>query len=105
LRAAWNSAAEAMNTIKKHYIKEHAALDDAIIWKELPKADKWYSISNLMRIQVGLLSSTTFAAAAYTLLRTLYSELPWWGWIITIASPIIFYYLEWLGYHKMLLKK
>jgi hypothetical protein len=105
LRAAWNSAAEAMNAIKKYYIKEHEYLNDAIIWKKLPKADKWYSISNLLRIQVGLLSGTTFAAASYTLLRCFYPELPWWGWIITIISPIVFYFLEWLGYHKMLEKK
>jgi len=105
LRSAWNSAAEAMNAIKKHYIKEHEDLNDAIVWKELPRTDKWYSISNLLRIQVGLLSATTFAAAFYTLFRCFYSDLPWWGWMSTIISPFAIYFLEWFGYRKMLAKK
>ncbi len=102
LRAAWNSAAEAMNAIKAYYIKNHKSLDVAIRWKELPKLDKWYSLSNLLRFQVWLLSGTTFAAASYMLFRSVYSELPWWGWAITVVSPIVLYILEWLGYRKLL---
>jgi len=102
LRAAWNSAAKAMNAIKSFYLEKYPDLSIAFIWLEPPKLGKWYSISNILRIQVGLLSGITFAAAFYTFIRSFYVELPLWAWFLTIISPIGIFILEGYGYYKLI---
>lgn len=102
LRAAWNSAAKAMNAIKRYYLEKYPDLSQALIWLEPPKLVKWYSIANILRIQVGLLSGITLAAAFYTFFRSYYVDLPLWAWLLTIISPMGMFILERFGYNKLL---
>jgi len=104
LRSAWNSAVSAMNAVKDFYIKKHPDLKIPIKWRKLPERENWYSIANLLRIQIGFLSGMTFAAASYTLFRSCSSELVWWKWGITIIAPIVLYFLEWHWYRQLLKK-
>jgi MFS family permease len=104
LRAAWNSAVSAMNAVKNFYIEKYPDLKTPIKWRKVPERENWYSIANLLRIQIGLLSGMTFAAASYTLFRSFSSELVWWEWGITIVSPLVLYFLEWRWYHQLLKK-
>ena len=102
LRAAWTSAVKAMNAIKRYYLEKYPELSKALVWLEPPKSVKWYSIANLLRIQVGLLSGLTFAASFYTFFRSFYLDLPFWTWWLTILSPIGIFILEGFGYHKLM---
>jgi hypothetical protein len=83
-------------------LEKYPDLSIAFIWLEPPKLGKWYSISNILRIQVGLLSGITFAAAFYTFIRSFYVELPLWAWFLTIISPIGIFILEGYGYYKLI---
>lgn len=102
LRAAWNSAVKAMNAIKGFYINKYEDLHKALIWTDPPKSEKWYSIANLLRLQVGILSGLTFAASFFTFFRSFYSDLPWWNWLLICVSPIGIFLLEAFGYYKLI---
>ncbi|HEY2982139.1 MAG TPA: hypothetical protein VGJ22_13225 [Anaerolineales bacterium] len=69
LRAAWYESALAMNQIKDYALKKDRKLAEAFRWRtdSLPPLYKPSSISFLQALEVALLSSLTFGAAAYFL--------------------------------------
>jgi hypothetical protein len=87
LRAAWYSSVLAMNMIKELYIDRFPAMETSILWRELPAKDRWYSVANLLRIQVALLASLTLGATLFTFFRGFhtYTSVP--AWILTFALP------------------
>lgn len=104
LRAAWYSSAEAMNAIKDFYIGQYPKLKKPIIWRSLPAKERWYSIANLLRIQVSLLGGMTSGAMAYAFLRSFSDEIFWWGWCLAAILPIGLYFLQQCWYFRLLKK-
>jgi hypothetical protein len=104
LRAAWYSSVTAMNRIKDYYIENFPALENPITWRKLPGKERWYSIANLLRIQVALLTILTFGATLYTLFRGFNKTIPAWAWFITLVLPIGLYVFQRICYFRLLKK-
>lgn len=104
LRAAWYSSAKAMNAIKERYLAEFPVLEKAILWRDLPEKEKWYSIANLLRLQVTVLAALTFGACLYTLFRSFSQNLSVWFWGCTIALPLGLFVFQRALYFRLLKK-
>ncbi|MFZ5919623.1 MAG: hypothetical protein ACOYY3_01060 [Chloroflexota bacterium] len=103
LRAAWHESAEAMNTIKDFYIKNHPAIEPAFKWHKetLPPTDKKNSIANLMAVEVSLLGALTTGAAIYFLMIALNVPGPA-NWIVVGVSILAGYIAHWRSYKRLL---
>ncbi len=104
LRAAWYSAARAMSAIKEYYLTSFPELDTPLLWRKLPSRETWYSIANLLRVQVSLLSALIFGAALYTLFRSFRPQLPLVVWIVTLVLPLGLYVFQRAVYFHLLRK-
>lgn len=103
LRAAWHSAALAMNEIKEYYIDYFPELAGPITWRKPPEKYKHDSIANMLTIQVALLSAITFGASVYTLFRS-WGDVSWWGWLL-VSIFAAFGYIAHRVLHKHMLEK
>lgn len=103
LRAAWHEAVEAMNQIKKFYIKSNKEIESAFKWlKTIPPTDKPNSIANIIAKEVALLSSLTAGSGVYFLL-TATIGINLFSWLIIILSTITNYTMQMMWYKKLLI--
>lgn len=103
LRAAWHEAVEAMNQIKKFYIKSNKEIESAFKWlKTIPPTDKPNSIANIIAKEVALLSSLTAGSGVYFLL-TATIGINLFSWLIIILSTITNYTMQIMWYKKLLI--
>ncbi|KXK15210.1 MAG: hypothetical protein UZ14_CFX002000651 [Chloroflexi bacterium OLB14] len=103
LRASWHETLEAMNQIKKFYIKNNPDIEPAFKWldKDIPPTDKPYSIANLIAMEVAMLSSCTTGTATYFLLSVI-GNINALSWLIISASIILGYLVQWSWYKHLL---
>lgn len=103
LRQAWFDSAEALNHIKRFYIKEgDRGLESAFLWgtETLPSKFKTWSISFLLALQVSILGSVTLGVAVFYLGMAFQNQ--WWFWALIIA---IGYLVLQLILYRILLKE
>lgn len=105
LRAAWHEAVLAMDQIKEYYIINNPQLGEAFRWrmKQIPPANKPYSIANLMAIEVAMLGGFTAGASAYFLMNFL-GILNWVACAIVVVSVFLGYIAQWMWYRRLLKK-
>lgn len=102
LRAAWHESVEAMNQIKKFYIKNNKDIESAFKWlKDIPPTDKPNSIANLIATEVALLSSLTAGSGVYFLL-TATIGINALNWLLIILSSFANYNIQMARYKKLL---
>lgn len=92
LRRSWYGNIAAMNQIKTYY-GEHfkdIALKSAFAWTNdtKPRPFKPYSITTILALQVGLVSSVMFAAGIVFFLLLAFGELEAVHWIFTLVCAL-----------------
>lgn len=92
LRAAWYSAVEALNEIKKYYIDyfKEIKLGDAFAWKDLKAVPKYKrgSVSYFLALEISLLSAITFGASIYFFQSALAVYEPKQAFLLLILSSM-----------------
>jgi hypothetical protein len=103
LRAAWHESALAMNQIKDYMMSQSVTLKQAFRWKTntLPSKYKKDGISYYQAVEVALISSLTFGAAAFFLQRA-FLPLGFLHWILSGLAGVVTFYLQLILYQRAL---
>ena len=104
LRAAWYESALAMNQMKDYMMSQDTTLAEAFRWKTstLPSKQKKDSISYYQAFEVAMISGMMGGAAAFFLLRALFSPFGFFHFLLSALIIMTTIFLQLFIYRRAL---
>ena len=104
LRAAWYESALAMNQMKDYMMSQDTTLAEAFRWKTstLPSKQKKDSISYYQAFEVAMISGMMGGAAAFFLLRALFSPFGFFHFLLSSLIIMTTIFLQLFIYRRAL---